>query len=218
MEERRRKINALVETLPPIMQPVFGKDVCVLASRVGRELLFEVGVEAQPLPVRVAVINRPMFDRIEGDFDRLFEKWSDEEENVARDEGCWAVMLGWDDQKADARGTRFAGHVVLTTTNPDGIIDLTLDQAARPKLGLPVEPAFMPLDRRSLRALRRGEGAAAYKDLESGARIVYGRADDLEQGLRAAPDWSGRGFNEMVRQRTIAEARTAFRRKIGLAR
>jgi len=218
METRKRKIEALVETLPPVMGPVFGKDACVLAARVGMQLLHEVGVEASPLPVRCAIYNRAMAERIGNDVGRLFEPWPEDEELAAKNEGCWSVMIGWVEPGDPRAGQRFIGHVVLTTRNPDGIIDLTLDQAARPDRDIHVEPAFLPLDRQGLRALRAGEAAAAYHEQDQDTRIVYAYAPDLEQRLREAPDWSGRGFNQLVRERTISECRTSFRQKVGLAR
>ena len=67
------------------MQPVFGKDACVLAARVGSQLLHEVGIRRHRSRSERAVYNQAMATRIKGDMDRLLSPWSAEEELAARE-------------------------------------------------------------------------------------------------------------------------------------
>lgn len=184
--DRQRKVDALVATVPEVLRPVFGADSCILASAIGQTLLREVGISTKLLPCRCIAYNAAMQTEIDGDLDRLFESWSDEEEEAAAEAGAWAVMIGWQYRDQDT-SQRFVGHAVLTMRNPDVLIDLTLDQAARDDRLIDVEPYAFPMPRDGMTGFERGDLIARY-EADNGTWIAYIPAPDLVDDLRAAPD------------------------------
>lgn len=121
--DRAEVIEAVRVVVPEIVAPIFGKDTCILSSAIGQTLLRENGVTAKDHTVRGWALNRQMMAFIDGDLGRLLESWSPEEEDASERAGAWSVGLGYSedgDAEAAAERGRFAGHVVLTTRNPDG--------------------------------------------------------------------------------------------------
>jgi hypothetical protein len=212
VQQRMIAIHAMRRAVPAVLSDFFqGKDVCILASRIGSELLREEnGIDAKPVSARAWILNAQMWEYIEEDWERLVEKWPEEDEQAALDAGAWSVGLGM----GRAEPGRFAGHVLLALRNPDGLLDLTLNQASRPTKGMTLEPTFMAAEnRRELRTFLNGEGAFARWDEESGTRMVYVRVDE---DFRRAPDWQSptpghRQLHAAVKERVRARYRREIR-------
>lgn len=174
-------IDALVETLPPTLYAALERrDTCVLSSNIGRAVLRSYGIDARPLAVRALVCNRVAWEATEGDLTRLWEMTLED-----APEEFWTVGLGFGEREPG----RFPGHLILSTRNPDRIIDLTLDQASRPDKGIRLEPFSDDVDREALRKFERGEGVLRTDDAEDGSVVAYGRVPDLD--YRRGTDWRG---------------------------
>lgn len=218
VDERRRKIDALIESVPPIVVRHHGADSCVLGSNLGRALLREVGVDAKLTPVRMITYNRQMGEAIADpdggrNIGRLFEPWSPDEDQAAHDAGARSVLVGWAYPDEDV-SQRFVGHVVLSVRNPDGLIDLTIEQAARPQHGINVDPCFFPVPRADLLRFMRGIGAVGF-ETEDGTGIVYGYAADLAPRLPHLIDIRlPTDGHRAVHRATLEDCRGAFQNRL----
>jgi hypothetical protein len=215
LAERTIYVEALVQAFPAALQPIIGKDSCILSSRIGRLLLREEGIDATPVPVRATIANRAMRDYLDDDMERFFEPFTPEQEEESEALGAWAVGLGYVEKGYDARANgRYPGHMVLVTRNPDRVIDLTLNQSARPDRNMPLEPVAFPIEREDLKTFLRRQGAIGYEDEDSGMLMVYAVAGDLDprDGVR----WPGMDPRELesVEQKLVAIAREAVQEKL----
>jgi len=212
-EDRARVIDALPAALRDVTDEAgFRRDICVLAAWVGQQVLRSYGISARAHAVRAVILNRQMREHVGDDLDRLFEPWTAELEEELDRRGAWSVLLGWEGrQRADrprTPGRRFPGHVILETRNPDRLIDPTLDQAARPERGMPLEPAALEVPRDQLKRFGRGDGVAAFEDEDSGVLTVYGVVPGLD--FRRGADWHDAETRELtgpLRGRLVAQVR-----------
>jgi hypothetical protein len=219
--DRAEIIEAVREVVPAVVAPIFGKDTCILASRIGQELLREHGVAAKDHTCRGWALNRQMIEFIGGDLSELNEKWDEEREQASVDAGAWSVGLGYSvhgdgSAEAAAEQGRFAGHVVLTTRNPDGILDLTLDQASRPEKDMELEPSFLEMDRAGLRSFENGTSVAYFREGETGPIILYASAVGAKEDIdhRRSRDWSAPGVIGEIKNRTLGICRARLKSRL----
>lgn len=131
MTRRCKIISALVEHARPIILTRFRPDSCIMSARVALDALSYFGIPAAPMTVRAFVANRRLLKRLgKGQFDR-------------RRNGEWSVGIGYgyDPNRIDPENA-FDGHLVLISPHVGGetLIDLSLDQAARPQYGIHAKP------------------------------------------------------------------------------
>jgi hypothetical protein len=210
VEERRRVLEALVRVLPEETEAAgMGRDTCVFCSWIGREVLRRFGISAKPVAVRAAIVNRQFWEDVGEDWNRVL----DVKDDGLREES-WSVALGF--SHGPPEKGRWAGHLILTTRNPDMVLDLTLDQASRPEKGIPLEPLAYQVDRSALRAFERGESPLEFAETDHGCRIVYGMVPDLSPSSGA--DWNGSDDREIraYRDEFAGRVEARIRREVSL--
>lgn len=181
MNERDRRVAELLceETLPLLSADLGGKlDLCVLATKVGLDVLRYFGVDAKPLPVVVAALNAPAVDWIESDRELPREYGEDADE--FEKSGAWIVQI---DERDLGEPGRYPGHLVVGLPGEDAILDLSLGQFARPEKGILVPPGGM-FD------LPEGfaDGRRGLYQLEGGGALVY-EARPRSDRFRRGADW-----------------------------
>jgi hypothetical protein len=109
----RRLVDQWVETV----QPFTNVSACVLAARVGHEVLDYFGIPHTVQPVFCSAVNDKMWAQV----------LTGKPMTNSADDGSWGVGAG----KGVGDGTGWPGHVVLITDKH--YIDLTVEQFDRPK-------------------------------------------------------------------------------------
>lgn len=193
LDERKQIIKALQRQLPELTTEIgFNRDICVLSGWAGRELLRRFGISAKPVAVRAVALNDVFWELTGEDWDKVFSV--NLEDDDVPDE-AWSVGIGFGPESPG----RWPGHLVLTTRNPDMLLDLTLDQASRPERGINLYPLADEIERGVLQAFERGEGTLSFYDPETGTRVAYGMIPDLKPN--SGTDWRGMDSGELSEAR-----------------
>lgn len=181
-----------------LMRGGLAPDSCIACSWIVAEVARRMGVKAQVLPVRLTLLNPIMTAWADATPEPCEEDW----QRVA-DRGGRMVVVG-DDTHAPLPG-RWAGHLVAVL-NDDlrgqrYMIDLSVDQAARPEKQILIDhPFVVPMLASDYRSFARGHGEVG-ADLPSGVRALY-QARPGNLGYRDSPDWTHREarFSQPVAQ------------------
>jgi hypothetical protein len=192
--ERR---TAIIDALPHALRDALaefdlGRDSCVLSSWLGREVLREHGINATAVPCLAIVANPALWQLAEEDelaLAHLVFEGSEEELAAA---GGYTVGIGFGSKQPG----RWQGHLILTTRNPDRLLDLTLDQASRPRHDMIVEPMSVAVDRKALAGLQRGEGAIPVLD-QSGTVVLYLPHPNRDLGWKGGSAWGASGISDV---------------------
>jgi hypothetical protein len=156
---RSKALARLVAYAPPVIAAhAKPQPRCVLATRIGLDVLSALGIAAAPMPVVLDAANAAYFEWCEAGEPDGFEGY--------RARRCW--LMSNDPRKRGLQLRRaianpWPGHLVLRVQ--DQIVDLDLQQLARPAFGITPPPALMlpwPSDQPA--ALATFEwGAVAYR-------------------------------------------------------
>jgi hypothetical protein len=150
---------------------------CIAWSRIGRDVLAQLGVQSTCVPARLRVCNAAARRHVDAK-----QPWM-----IGSGDGSWYVSIGGGGQ---SRPGRWDGHMVLLAEERF-LVDLTLHQAARPEYGIHVEPAWFPLDA----PLVHGEPVSFLK--LDGTVMQYERDDTLPP-YQDTPGWT-RDYRSLVR-------------------
>lgn len=132
-------IDLLVKIARPKILKHFRTDSCIASTRIAIDVLAHYHIAAAPRPCRVFVSTPKLWERISTDtFEKPFRP------------GEWSIGIGYPGAPLPPGHERgFLGHMVaLIEDGPNDIlVDLSLDQASRPKRGFVLEPASIRLPR-----------------------------------------------------------------------
>lgn len=154
------------------------RDVCVLATRVGYDVLSYFGVESAPVVVRALAFNPPAVAWV----NERGPNVSDEQLEEYNATGAWVVAIDEEDHEIPGR---FPGHLVLRVPSERALVDLSIDQFARPERGIimPKSAIFDAPD-----DFFSDDGAATY-GLEGGGRLAYFYRQRGTKDFRSGADW-----------------------------
>lgn len=198
-------INSLVAVAPGEIErdfPIeFGIQTCILASRIGMQVLKHYKVRCRAIPCDLTIYNAAFVERIsvEGRMpkdDREAKKWS-------KQDGSWALGTSGTG-RSNAQG-RFDGHVVIMAYHnveagdTDGVlIDLALFQMSRPSRDINLQAVaastpkgFMEGDMRSIAVVNR-------------CFVYHRRLLDSTDWMRTN-DWLDKERRHFIIERTIAK-------------
>lgn len=130
--------QALAEVARPIILDSFSADSCIVSTRTAVEVIAAYGFAAEAVQVTAVVMNRAATLAVDRwGFERasqFMSRYSVEERG-----GPWVVGVGF--AVGDDRPQRWPGHLIAAAGDDDPwLVDLSLDQAARPHKRLPVGP------------------------------------------------------------------------------
>lgn len=158
-------IALLVEFGRPLILKHYRADSCIASTRIGFDVLTHFGVVATVQTVSLVVFNRKLWQRLNNNPDTLNHALCTGEYSVG-------VGFGYDKRRYD-KESAFNGHLILTV--PSGakhetIIDLSLDQCARPGRGIKVQ-AFAGIIAREWRTtpvwLKVGNAYCVYSPIQT---------------------------------------------------
>src|SRR5262245_4445272 len=142
-QRSRLKAEALLRGLIAHGPSIIGQHTrhhgrCVLASRIGLDLLQRHGIEAVPMAVQVAAMNRAWIDWAarHGTLDEFRTSGARIVSNAPR----WRRLCG---ASRVPSPDRIAYHVVLMLPEHNAILDLDVRQLARPAYGLTPPDALL---------------------------------------------------------------------------
>lgn len=154
------------------MLTVMKPESCIAASVLGREVLRAFGIDAKPVVVEASVYSPAMAEAIEQGVTGKAMR------DVPK---AHMVVLGGEDVSAldrwmqerrtgDTYPDGWRIHMALVTAY--GILDLSLDQATRPRFDMRVEPGLFLWNDTGLAKFEAGD-TVAWKDDESGHVVSY---------------------------------------------
>jgi hypothetical protein len=153
---------------------LYRPDCCIAAAAILIDVLDYFRLTAKPLSVIATVFNPQMTERIE----REGVPTREEAERDWFPRGCWALAVG----TGDPEPGKWPGHLVATL-GERVLLDLTLDQADRPRRGIALP---MPLVVPFPAAFLAGDGEIS--GIVNGCRVVYqARPDD--RTFENSRDW-----------------------------
>jgi len=166
----------LFEALPLI------RERCVLATRVGIDVLARFGIPAEPRPVVAMVCNLP-YERFRV---RIKDLPLEDAKQVPLPPDGWSVLAGLPPGPDDppSRPARWYGHLVVYLPTREQMLDLDFQAFNRPEKGLIVPPAL-------LARWPAGDDMTRVIGAEIPGQPViatYERNDD-NQGYVDGPDW-----------------------------
>ena len=113
----------------------YRKDSCIVTAAIALDVLKHFGIHAKPIPVTTIIFNEAMVQCVEhyGHFptEQEAQEWVNEY-------GVWSIGIGA--RENDAEVGKWNGHLVVCCENR--ILDLSLDQATRPKYKIHLEPLY----------------------------------------------------------------------------
>jgi hypothetical protein len=163
MSERGDIIAATMALTNEFIDATFARrNECVFGTEIMRRALARQGIGTKRLPVRVLIADPEAWESCGHSIINLM---------AGRAQGRVAIL-----GKADHE---FPGHVVLTSRNPDLLIDPTLDQGNALLEGADLEPLIHEVSRTDLRAFERSEGALG-AHLDDGWGLAWVPAPDID--------------------------------------
>ena len=180
MTKLEKYLDKLInETRPKIVARLNRRDTCVLSSRVAHEGIQQKFPEVSSTPVIVdaTVMNEAMLKlAATGRFDM----------EAAKESGAWIVQVT-NEVHADREGLN--GHMILLLQ--DGrrryLLDMSLDQFARPEKGIDVKAFWIRMSREQLDEFNAGEPFILTSG--NGGTIHYSRQANPKDLLNM-PDWT----------------------------
>lgn len=183
IEQRLQVIEALAAEARPLILRYWRPDSCIASSRIGQLVLAHFGIRSQPLAVRVLIFNGPLWRRLaRGDRPERGQV-----EQLYQEDGSWSVGLGF----PSGRPEGWPGHLILISSAPKLLIDLSLDQASRPKRGIELRPLL----RATTAPFLRGEEELP---VQMGTTALAYQAMPGERSYLSSPDWQDTGRHQRI--------------------
>ena len=192
-------IQGLLEYARPEILKEYRADSCIVSTAVGLDILTSFGILAEPLAVRTFLFNKAFADRIDagspwprGD---EVKRWTDED-------GSYSVGIGFGDQQPN----KWAGHLVILVER-QFLLDLSIDQATRPKYDMFFEPFVVEVDDKFL----QGEAPKVFG--YNGCIIRIELLPNKQTGYITSPDWTFVGRRKKIIENTLRSIKAKNVRK-----
>lgn len=172
-----RLLDRMVEVLPALMtEKGYGRDSCILHSRVAVDFLRRRGLRVRALTVSVSVFNEPWAAWLQ-ELGRMPTNDDQPPTNI------WSVHIGSGAPDEVKARPGYDGHVIVIV-NERYAVDLTIDQASRPAKGILVGPHWWVVDHSFI------TGASAHAFVTTTHTYVRYEAMPEERGFLTVPDWT----------------------------
>lgn len=200
-------LDALVAVARPIIREEFNADSCIASTKAALDALAYFGVHGREMPVVSILFNAEAAQLLEGGMDmtELGQRTS----QIPADEpdGPWSVGVG-----AGPGGVgKWPGHLVSTVPGIGAVIDLSLDQAARPHKNLNPTPFWAHVDNPAWWGPKPATPIHTLGTSDGTVVVLDRRARD-PRGYKSSPNWDLRGpGREAVHRKVVAGIITAMR-------
>ena len=170
-------IKRLVEFGPSVIAPHTKiASHCVLATRIGIDVLARFAVLAVPQAVRVQAINKIMRDAL-----AVEQLGHDPDWQAIAIAGVYMIDTGGPGKgDVDPETKNWRGHLVISVPTLGCLVDLNTGAMSRPRKGIVMPPAV---------SMEFHAPESRY-ELPLGAQVVYGLDDDMQ--WQRARDWTDR--------------------------
>lgn len=147
------------------------KDSCIGSCRVGMDTLRRLGIPSTPLAVKVAVFNA-----------KAAEFMAQNKADWVREQrdGAYALGIGYPNEAVEL--DRWNGHLILLVG--EYMVDLSIDQTARPEKGIQIRPFYAKL------AEYLSGGLQVLVLNPQGGTILY-EPNPGNAEWKGTPDWDG---------------------------
>jgi hypothetical protein len=182
-------VNALARVARPVILTEFRRDSCIASTRIGIDALAYFGVSAIPVPLRVWVFNQRVLELVEqgASMDQIGELVRGVQSDALG--GPWSMMIGAKVDGSDG----WAGHLMIGLPCFHTLVDLSIDQASRPRKDLVFdEPLVFSLPKDEWWAAREKKHVHVGHRAGSRAVLVLDRDVPDADGFRASPNWRRR--------------------------
>lgn len=154
---------------------------CIMASKVGREVLAYFGIVAEAVAVDMVVGNA------------VWWAWVTAGMIDAMPDEAWSVAT----VEVKTPTTGFDGHVLLHLPAVPALLDLDFQQFARPKKGIIVEPTLLlPLDAQAAERFRPGGAPLLFT--QPGTGVVIHLERTARTDWRRSPDWHTHHHRDLI--------------------
>lgn len=173
-------VQLLLEHARPEILKEFAPDSCIASTAIGIEVLTQLFIAANPLPVRTLIFNKAFSDRIQNG--AKFPKNQEQVRKWSKEDGSYSIGIG----VGTGLPGKWPGHLVILVE--DVLIDLSIDQANRPQYSIDLRPF----------AVTVGEEFLVKKEpfvfAKNGCTIRIDHLQPPNQDFLKSPDWllSGR--------------------------
>lgn len=123
----------MLEHARPEILKAFAPDSCIASTAIGIDVLGDLGIAASPLPVRTLIFNEAFANRIENG--ATFPKTQKEVIAWSKADGSYSIGIG----VGTGLPGKWPGHLVILAEG-EHLIDLSIDQASRPKYSINLKP------------------------------------------------------------------------------
>jgi hypothetical protein len=192
-------LSALVRVGRPILLEVFRPDSCIISTRIGLDVLSYFGIRGKEYPVSAMIFNADAYRMLEETQDFQAVKEATDARTLDEEGGPWTIGLGAPDlPQLHPDGRRgWPGHLVIGLPQWNVVVDLSMDQVARPHKGLDLKPAWFPVPE-TWWTLEAERDFASFQT-EDGAMMFLSHRND--HGYRQSPNWRGisNGSKQTVR-------------------
>lgn len=174
---RGKVIQRIIELQPVIFERQLGTpNRCILATSVGIDVLAHFGIDARPLSVKVQILNAAWVKWIRAGSPGGATLVG---QMALKNAGGWAVVAG-DEDGPEERPGHWNGHLVIELPGLRAVMDLDLQQMARPQKGIVIPPAavFHLAD----------EHGGEYQTQDGGLVQITAKRGD--ESFRVARDWA----------------------------
>lgn len=186
-------LDALTKIARPVIRTEFNADSCIASTRIALDVLAYFGVKAEAKPVMVVVLNAKAAKLAEtmtlDEITKIAQGYSMEDT-----EGPWTMMIGSGrSTRKDRNRKPWSGHLVATIPDESIIIDLSIDQAARPQKGLDPTPYWVRIPDRQWWA---NEVEVLPMLREDGTALLFNNKCPDPDGYLKSPNWDAKNDPE----------------------
>lgn len=112
---------------PPILE-YFGRRSCIASTRIGLDVLAYFGVQAEPLPLFMLVLNGEAINLAATGMSQAELRAEMNKYGLDEPGGPWGIGVG-----AEIENSKdWAGHLMIAVPNLRVLLDMSFDQASRP--------------------------------------------------------------------------------------
>ena len=209
MNERGELIRAVARVVPEyLFETVGGRDHCVMSCAIARTFLRKRGISVKLIGCRVLAANAEAWEAAGREPEGLLRLEADAHPRAK------IVAVGFSEdalhrpKEVLARGS-FPGHVVMTTRNPDMLVDPTLSQFSRPEHGIDFENSVLAVEmpRYQLQGFERHEDGLQGELGDGAGAILWNPDPTLDPRL-------GMGWEDSAVREYTSLLEPVFDRKI----
>ncbi|MGV8847092.1 MAG: hypothetical protein ACOH1Y_16780 [Propionicimonas sp.] len=210
-DRTRTVLDALVGCARPVILAEYKSSSCIASTRVGVDVLAYFGVPAKPVPVSLLLMNAEAV--------RVYEQTENMQAvhtaamlvpaDVAG--GAWTIGVGVSGEHRVYGEGDWPGHLAIGLKPYNVLVDLSLDQAARPLKNIAAKPVWYPVPGSWWGAAPDSPAVLAGPD---GSYMMVHRTPN--ESFRVSPNWKPDRAEQRSRLRKVTGEVIGLMRAMGV--